>query len=129
SVHRLPTAALLSAIVDSSDDAIISKDLNGYVRSWNRGAERIFGYKDDEMIGQPIWKLFPPDRLDEEPGVLERLRRGEVVDHFETKRARKDGVLIDVSVTISPIRDARRIIIGASKIARDITRQKAAQRE
>ena len=119
----------LGAIVDSSDDAIVSKDLNGIVRSWNRGAERIFGYSPEEMIGQPITKLFPPDRLDEETRILERLRRGDSVEHFETKRVRKDGVIIDISVTISPICDHRGIVIGASKIARDITRQKAAQAE
>ena len=119
--------ALLSAIVDSSDDAIISKDLNGIVTTWNLGAERVFGYTAAEMIGHPIWRLFPPDRWEEEPRILERIRRGEKVDHFETKRVRKGGVLIDVSVTISPIRDREGRIIGASKIARDISAQKQAQ--
>src|ERR1700684_4138345 len=94
--------ALLAAIVASSDDAIISKDLNGIVRSWNQSAERIFGYTAEEMIGKPITILFPPDRLDEEPKILEQLRRGQRVDHFETVRVCKDGRLLDVSVTISP---------------------------
>lgn len=116
--------AMLAAIIESSDDAIISKDLNGIVTSWNRGAEGIFGYTAGEMIGQPVALLVPPERPDEEPRILERLRRGERVDHFETVRVRKDGRRIDVSVTISPIYDAQGRIIGASKIARDITAQK-----
>jgi PAS domain S-box-containing protein len=124
----IPTDALYSAIVDSSDDAIISKNLQSIVMSWNQGAERIFGYSAEEMIGQSISKLFPPDRLDEETHILARLQQGERVDHFETKRRRKDGELIDVSLTISPIRDAEGVIVGASKIARDITEQKLAQR-
>lgn len=129
STRHLPTAALLSAIVSSSDDAIISKDLEGFIQSWNKGAERIFGYTEAEMLGRPIVTLFPPDRVDEEPGILERLKRGEIVDHFETRRVRKDGAVIDVSVTISPIRNNKGVIIGASKIARDITKQKSAQLE
>jgi PAS domain S-box-containing protein len=112
------------AIIDSSDDAIVSKDLNGIVRSWNPGAERIFGYTAAEMIGRPIEVLFPPDRRNEEPGILERLRRGERVDHFETVRVRKDGTYINVSVTISPVRSPTGEIIGASKVARDITAYK-----
>src|SRR5437764_9702261 len=95
--------------------------------SWNQAAERIFGYTAEEMIGQSIEKLFPPDRLDEETEILARLQKGERVSHFETKRQRKDGELIDVSLTISPIRNAEGIIVGASKIARDITGAKAAQ--
>jgi len=118
---------LLAAIVDSSDDAIVSKDLNGTVTSWNRGAERIFGYTAPEMIGRPILHLIPTDRANEEPVILERLRRGERVEHFETVRVCKNGRLIDVSLTISPIRDASGKIVGASKIARDITEQKLAQ--
>lgn len=119
------------AIIESSDDAIVSKDLNGIVQSWNPGAERIFGYTAAEMIGQPIERLFPPDRKDEEPKILERLRRGERVDHFETIRVRKDGTPINVSVTISPVRSSTGEIIGASKVARDITayRQLLRQRE
>jgi len=120
---------LLSAIVDSSDDAIVSKDLNGIITSWNKGAERVFGYTAEEVVGKPIYVIIPPDRLDEEPRILSRLRRGERVDHFETIRRRKDGVLIDVSLTISPVKDGRGNVIGASKIARDITRQKRAEKE
>ena len=117
---------LLNAIIDSSDDAIISKDLNGIVTSWNKSAERLFGYTAAEMVGQPITTLFPSDRQDEEPKILSRLRRGERVDHFQTVRKRKDGSLLDISLTISPIRDIDGKIVGASKIARDITQQKRA---
>jgi PAS domain S-box-containing protein len=113
--------ALLAAIIDSSDDAIISKDLNGIVRSWNRSAERIFGYSAEEIIGKPIRVLFPPDRLDEETQILARLQRGERVDHFETVRLHKDGRHVAVSVTISPIRNPEGHVVGASKVARDIT--------
>src|ERR1700744_121329 len=98
--------ARLAAIVATSDDAIVSKDLNGVVQSWNASAERIFGYTAEEMIGRPITTIVPPERGDEEPRILERLGRGERVDHFETIRVRKDGRRIDVSVNISPIRDA-----------------------
>ena len=120
--------ARLAAIVQSSDDAIISKTLNGVVTSWNAAAERIFGYTAAEMIGESITKLFPPGREEEEPKILARLRRGERVDHFETQRLSKDGRLIDVSVTISPLRDPEGNIIGASKVVRDITEQKRAAR-
>jgi PAS domain S-box-containing protein len=120
--------ARLAAIVQSSDDAIISKTLNGIITSWNASAERIFGYSAAEMIGESITRLFPPGREDEEPKILERLRRGERVDHFETQRLSKKGQLIDVSVTISPLRDGQGNIIGASKVARDITEQKRAAR-
>jgi PAS domain S-box-containing protein len=113
--------AQLAAIVDSSDDAIVSKDLNGIVTSWNAAAERIFGYSAAEMIGQPIVKLFPSDRALEEDDILARIRAGERVDHFETIRVTKDGRKIHVSLTISPIRDANGQIVGASKIARDIS--------
>ncbi len=116
--------ALLAAIVASSEDAIISKSLDGTITSWNRGAELIFGYTAAEMIGRPVTDLFPPDRRDEEAAIVARLRQGETVKHFDTVRRRKDGALIDVSVTISPIRDAQGRIVGASKIARDITEQK-----
>ena len=115
---------LLSAIVDSSDDAIISKDLNGVITSWNKSAERIFGYTPEEAVGQAVAALLiPADRQDEEPEILRKLRCGERVDHFETKRKRKDGALLDVSVTISPIMDSQGRIIGASKTARNITEQ------
>jgi PAS domain S-box-containing protein len=121
---------LLSAIVDSSDDAIISKDLNGIITSWNRSAERMFGYTAEEATGQPVAALLIPcDRQDEEPDILAKLRNGERVDHFETKRRRKDGTLLDISLTISPVRDSRGTIIGASKIARDITAQVRNQQE
>ncbi len=113
--------ARMAAIVASSYDAIVSKDLNGIVKSWNHAAERIFGFSADEMIGQSITKIVPPERLEEEPMILQKLRRGEHVDHFETVRIRKDGQRIDVSVMISPVRDSHGQIIGASKIARDIT--------
>ena len=121
--------AALAAIVESSDDAIVSKTLDGIIRTWNAGAERIFGYTPDEVIGQPVTMLMPVERRDEEPRILAQLCRGERVDHFETVRMRKDGRLIDVSVTISPVRDSTGRIIGASKIARDITAQKQVQRE
>lgn len=122
-------ALLLSAVVESSDDAIISKDLNGIVTSWNKSAERMFGYTAEEAVGQSIATLLiPPDRQEEEPDILARLRRGERVDHFETIRRRKDGTLLDISLTISPVRDGAGTIIGASKIARDITHIKRAER-
>lgn len=123
------TARLLSAIVDSSDDAIVSKDLNGVVMSWNKSAERLFGYAAQEAIGKTIAELIiPEDRQDEEPEILARLRRGERVDHLETVRRRKDGSLLDISLTISPVKDAQGRIIGASKIARDISDRKRADR-
>jgi PAS domain S-box-containing protein len=119
--------ALLGAIVDSSDDAIISKGLDGVITSWNKSAERLFGYTASEAIGQPILMLIPPDRLDEEPKIIERLKRGERVDHFETIRVRKDGSRLDISLTISPVKDADGRIVGASKVARDITERKRAE--
>ena len=109
------------AIITSSDDAIVSKDLNGIVQSWNAAATRMFGYTAEEMIGRSITVLFPPDRMDEEPKILDQIRRGQRVDHFETVRVRKDGRPIEVSVTISPVRDAAGQIVGVSKVARDIT--------
>lgn len=122
-------ALLLSAIVDSSDDAIISKNLDGIITSWNRSAERLFGYQSIEAIGQSIATLLiPMDRQEEELDILARLRRGERVDHFETKRKRRDGSLLDLSLTISPVRNASGEIIGASKIARDITEAKLSER-
>jgi PAS domain S-box-containing protein len=122
-------ALLLSAIVDSSDDAIISKDLNGTITSWNKGAERLFGYTAEEIIGRPVTLLIPADRLQEEPRIIARLKAGERVDHFETIRRRKDGSLLDISLTISPVINSRGIIIGASKIARDITERRRAEAE
>ncbi|HEY7819526.1 MAG TPA: PAS domain S-box protein, partial [Vicinamibacteria bacterium] len=113
--------ARLAAIVDSSDDAIASKTLQGVVTSWNRAAEKIFGYSAEEMIGKSITTIIPEDRLSEEAEVLARIVRGEMVDHFETVRMRKDGARVEISLTISPIRDEKGRIIGASKIARDIT--------
>ncbi len=117
----------LVAVVTSSHDAIVSKDLNGTITTWNRGAERIFGYTADEAIGRPVTILMPPDRINEEPEILARIRRGERFDHYETVRRRKDGRLIDISLTVSPVRDANGRIIGASKIARDITERKLAE--
>jgi PAS domain S-box-containing protein len=121
--------ARLAAIVQSSDDAIISKTLDGVITSWNPGAERIFAYAAQEMIGQPMQKLIPPERQDEESAILARLTRGENISHFETVRMRKDGTRVDVSATISPIRNADGQLIGASKIARDITQHKRAEEE
>ena len=115
------TRQRLAAIVDSSEDAIVSKDLNGIVTSWNASAERIFGYSAAEMIGHSINQIIPLDRLADADMVLERIRNGEAVRHFETVRRRKDGSLVPVSITVSPIRDDRNEIIGASKIARDIS--------
>ncbi|MEO8764617.1 MAG: PAS domain S-box protein [Ginsengibacter sp.] len=119
--------ARMAAIVHSSDDAIISKNLDGIVKTWNAGAERIFGYTAEEMIGQSLMKLIPSDKSDEEPNILSLLKKGHRVDHFETKRITKDNKILDVSLTISPVRDSHDNIIGASKIARDITKQKEAE--
>ncbi|MDK1387856.1 PAS domain S-box protein [Sinorhizobium sp. 8-89] len=117
----------LAAIVESSDDAIISKDLNSIITSWNNGAERLFGYTADEVIGKPITILMPPGHENEEPRILERIRSGARVDHYETKRQRKDGSLVDISLTVSPVRNATGRVIGASKIARNITERKQAE--
>jgi PAS domain S-box-containing protein len=117
-------AALLAAIVDSSDDAIISKDLNGIITSWNRGAERLFGYTAEEIVGKSVTLLMPPERVHEELEILAKLQNGERVDHFETVRQRKDGTLLEISLTISPVRDLNGTVIGASKIARDITERR-----
>jgi len=114
----------LASIVESSDDAIVSKNLDGTITSWNKGAERLFGYTAEEAIGRPIMMVIPPERHDEEREILARLRRGERIDHFETIRQRKDGELITISLTVSPVKNADGIILGASKIARDITEQK-----
>ena len=117
----------LAAVVESSDDAIVSKTLEGVITTWNKGAERIFGYSAEEVVGKPITILIPPDRIDEEPVILEKLRRGERIDHYETVRMRKDGTLLFVSLTVSPVRDSRGKIVGVSKIARDITDRKRAE--
>jgi PAS domain S-box-containing protein len=114
----------LAAIVESSDDAIISKDLNGVIATWNKGAERLFGYLEQEAIGKPITMLIPEQHRDEETRILERIRRGERIDHFETVRRRKDGTMVSISLSVSPITDGLGRIVGASKIARDITEQK-----
>lgn len=119
----------LAAIIESSDDAIISKDLNGIIQSWNKGAERIFGYKADEIIGKPVSTLAVPDRVDEFPNIIERLKRGERIDHFQTKRRTKDGRVLTVSLTVSPIKDSSGRVIGASKVARDITELEEKQRK
>ena len=117
-------ALLLAAIVESSDDAIVSKDLNGIVTSWNKAAERIFGWRADEIIGRSITMVIPPELHGDESIILSKLRAGERIDHFQTVRVRKDGERLDVSITVSPIRDSNGKIIGAAKIARDITQQK-----
>ena len=119
----------LASIVESSDDAIVSKNLDGIITSWNRGAERVFGYTAEEAVGQPITMVIPQDRQDEERAILTRIRRGERIDHFETVRQRKHGSLIVVSLTVSPVKDAEGKIVGASKIARDITEQKRTQEQ
>jgi PAS domain S-box-containing protein len=116
-----------ASIVESSDDAIVSKNLDGIVTSWNRGAQRVFGHTAAEAVGQPITIVIPEDRQDEERDILTRIRRGERIDHFETVRRRKDGSLIVVSLTVSPVKNAEGKIVGASKIARDITEQKRSQ--
>ncbi|HTC03515.1 MAG TPA: PAS domain S-box protein [Xanthobacteraceae bacterium] len=117
----------LATIVETSDDAIISKNLDGVIQTWNRGAERIFGYTADEIIGKAVTTLMPLERYDEEPAILARLRRGERIDHYQTVRRRKDGTLLDVSLTVSPVTDPAGRIVAASKIARDITVQKRAE--
>lgn len=128
-IRRSASDAFLAAIIDSSEDAIISKTLDGIITSWNPAAERLFGYKAEEAIGQPITMLFPPDRLAEEVEILARIRRGERVENFDAMRRGKGGELIEVSVSISPIRDHTGRIIGASKIARDLRPQKRAQEQ
>ena len=119
--------ATLAAIVESSQDAIISKDLTGVITSWNQGAERIFGYSPEEAIGQSVTMLIPPERLHEEPPILARARRGEAIQRYETVRKRKDGVRLDISLTVSPIRNAEGQIVGVSKVAHDITERKRAE--
>src|SRR5215218_6822592 len=119
--------ARLAAIVDSSEDAIIGKTLEGTITNWNRGAQKIYGYSSEEIIGKPINILVPPDRPDEIPKILEKLRRGEAIEHYETVRMTKDGRRLDISLTISPIRGSSDNIVGASTIARDITEGKRAE--
>ena len=119
----------LASIVESSDDAVVSKNLDGIITSWNRGAERVFGFTAEEAIGQPITIVIPVDRQSEEREILTRIRRGERVDHFQAVRQRKDGGLIVVSLTVSPVKNAEGQIVGASKIARDITEQKRSQEQ
>jgi PAS domain S-box-containing protein len=126
--HTADAQRRLAAIVESSDDAILSKDLNSIIQTWNAGAERLFGYTESEVVGRPVTILIPADRQDEEPGILARIRRGERIAHYETVRRRKDGTLLNVSLTVSPLRDAGGRIVGASKIARDITGQKQAEK-
>jgi PAS domain S-box-containing protein len=130
SVRALPwSPEYLAAIVDSSDDAIIGKTLDGTIISWNPGAERIYGYRAEEVIGRPISVLVPPDHSDELPPIFERLRNGKRIDHYQTTRVRKDGQRITVSVTISPVRDEQGQIVGASAVARDITAQQQTIKE
>jgi PAS domain S-box-containing protein len=119
----------LASIVEFSDDAIIGKTLEGVIVSWNRGAQRIYGYSEEEVVGRSISLLVPPDRPDELREILETIKRGDLVDHFETVRIRKDGGLIDISLTVSPLKNSAGDIIGASTIARDITRRKRAEEE
>jgi PAS domain S-box-containing protein len=118
----------LAAIVDSSDDAIASKDLNGIIKSWNHAAARMFGWSAEEIIGRSVLTIIPPHLQHEEPELLRKLRAGQRIEHYETQRIRKDGTIIDVSLTVSPIKDPTGKVIGASKIARDITDQKRMQR-
>ena len=127
--HAEQVRQLLASIVESSDDAIVSKDLNGVIASWNPGAERLFGYAADEVVGKSVTVLFPEDLLHEETVILERIRRGERIEHYETVRRRKDGSLVDISLTVSPLRDAAGKITGVSKIARDISMRKKAEHE
>jgi PAS domain S-box-containing protein len=121
------SAYWLSAIIESADDAIISKSLEGIITSWNSGAERIFGYTADEVIGKPVTILIPDDHIDEEPAILSRIKAGERIEHYETVRIRKTGERVDISLTVSPIKDANGTIIGASKIARDISERKRSE--
>lgn len=123
------SARRLTALVESSDDAIIAKDLDGVITDWNPGAERLFGYRREEVLGQSIMLLIPEDRRDEEPAILARIRAGERINHFETIRRRKDGAPVAISLTISPIKDARGEIVGAAKIARDISDWQRAQEQ
>src|SRR5918912_784895 len=120
--------ARLASIVESSEDAIIGKTLEGTITNWNRGAQNIYGYSAEEVVGKPINILVPPDRPNEIPKILERLRHGESIDNYETVRVTKDGRRLDISLTISPIKDSSGNIVGASTIARDITERKRAEK-
>ena len=120
---------VLASIVEHSDDAIVSRDLNGVIASWNPGAERLFGYTADEVVGKSVTALFPEDLQNEECAILERIRRGEQIEHYETVRCRKDGSLVDISLTVSPLRNAAGKITGVAKIARDISARKTAEHE
>src|ERR1017187_9409502 len=132
-LHRRTTEQLgeyrarLASIIDSSEDAIYSKDLDGFITSWNRGAERIYGYTPEEVVGKHISLLAPDDRRDEIPEIIDKIVKGEIIEHYESTRVTKDGRTLDVSISISPLRDAKGDIIGASAIARDITTQKRAE--
>ncbi|RXG90220.1 PAS domain S-box protein [Bradyrhizobium vignae] len=126
-LHGEEAMRRLASIVETSDDAIISKNLDGVIETWNSGAERIFGYRAEEVVGKPVTILMPPEQQNEESGILARLRRGERIDHYQTVRRRKDGALIDISLTVSPLMDRAGRVIAASKIARDITLQKRAE--
>ncbi len=119
--------ALLAAIISGSDDAIFSKTLDAIITSWNRGAERIYGYTADEIVGQPVSRLVPADKPDEVPYIMSRIRAGESLDHYETVRRHRDGSLLYVTLTVSPIRDRRGKIVGASTIARDMTSRRLAE--
>ncbi len=119
----------LAAIVDTSDDAILVKDLQGVIHSWNRGAERLFGYTADEVIGKTVYVLIPPDREKEEPYILRLIASGEKLDHFRTVRCRKDGTLVDISLSVTPIRDADGRVVGATKVARDVSETRRADRQ
>ncbi len=121
--------AMLAAIIDSSDDAIVSKNLDGIITSWNNGAASMFGYKEEEAVGKHITLIIPPDLIEEEKAIIEKIRKGEKVDHFETIRVKKNGTRINVSLTVSPIKNKKDVVIGASKIARDITEKFEMERQ
>ena len=120
---------MLAGIVESSDDAIISKNLNGIITSWNAGAERVFGHTAAEAIGQSIGIIIPAERQHEEVEIIQRLRQGETIEHFETERVAKDGRYVPISITVSPVRNRQGVVIGASKIAHDITARLRAEEE
>jgi len=128
-MKKVQTLALLAAIVQNSDDAIITKDLNGTIISWNTGAERIFGYTEKEVVGKPITIIIPPGLQAEETTILSRLRAGQRIDHFETVRIAKNGARVLVSLTVSPVRNSAGKIVAASKVARDITRTSQVEKE
>ena len=127
--HADQVRQLLASIVESSDDAIVSKDLNGIIVSWNPGAERLFGYTAEEVVGKSVTRLFPADLRDEERAILERIGRGEQVETYDTVRCHKDGSLVDISLTVSPLRNALGKVTGVSKIARDISTRKKEEHE